>query len=146
MLRVLRLLVVTLLALGAFGGVAQAEKVRAVASIPDLKALTEAVGGDLVEVDTLARGTQNAHDVEVRPSLMLKLRRADLVVRNGLGLDYWVEPLLVGAQNARIFPGTAGYVDASIAVPITPPTGPLDRSRGDVHPEGDPHYTLDPAT
>lgn len=146
MLRVLRLLVVTLLALGAFGGAAQAEKVRVVASIPDLKALTEAVGGDLVEVDTLARGTQNAHDVEVRPSLMLKLRRADLVVRNGLGLDYWVEPLLLGAQNSRIFPGAPGYVDASAGVPVIPPSGPVDRSRGDVHPEGDPHYTLDPAS
>jgi zinc/manganese transport system substrate-binding protein len=145
MLRVLRLLVVTLLALGAFGGAAQAEKVRVVASIPDLKALTEAVGGDLVEVDTLARGTQNAHDVEVRPSLMLKLRRADLVVHNGLGLDYWVEPLLLGAQNSRILPGTPGYVDASQGVAIIPPSGPLDRSRGDVHPEGNPHYTLDPA-
>ena len=60
-----------------------ASKVRVVASLPDLKALTEAVGGDLVEVDSLARGTQNPHDIEVRPSLMVKLRRADLLVRNG---------------------------------------------------------------
>jgi ABC-type Zn uptake system ZnuABC Zn-binding protein ZnuA len=76
---------------------------------------------------------------------MVKLRRADLLVRNGLGLDYWVEPLLVGAQNARIRPGTPGYVDASRGVAVIAPSGPLDRSRGDVHPEGDPHYTLDPA-
>jgi zinc/manganese transport system substrate-binding protein len=117
-----------------------------VASIPDLKALTEVVGGDLVEVDALARGTQNPHDVEVRPSLMLKLRRADLLVRNGAGGDPWVEPLLLGAQNSRILPGTPGYVDASSGVAIIPPSGPVDRSRGDVHPEGNPHYTLDPAT
>jgi zinc/manganese transport system substrate-binding protein len=133
------------LGLGAGGAGAQS-KVRVVTSLPDLKALTEAVGGDLVEVESLARGTQNPHDIEVRPSLMLKLRRADLFVRNGVGGDPWVEPLLVGGQNAKIFPGGLGYVDASVGVPIVAPPGPVDRSRGDVHPEGNPHYTLDPAT
>jgi zinc/manganese transport system substrate-binding protein len=127
------------------GGVAAASKVKVVASLPDLKALTEAVGGDLVDVDSLARGTQNPHDIEVRPSLMLKLRRADLLVRNGVGGDPWVEPLLMGSQNSQIFPGAPGYVDASVGVPILATAGPIDRSRGDVHPEGNPHYTLDPA-
>jgi hypothetical protein len=114
------------------------EQVKVVASLPDLKALTEAVGGDLVDVDSLARGTQNPHDIEVRPSLMVKLRRADLLVRNGAGGDPWVEPLLVGAQNAQIFPGAPGYVDASAGVRILAPAGPVDRSRGDV-PPGNPH-------
>jgi ABC-type Zn uptake system ZnuABC Zn-binding protein ZnuA len=142
----LRCALAALLVLGLAAGDAEAaRKVRVVASLSDLKALTEAVGGELVEVDALARGTQNPHDVEVRPSLMLKLRRADLVVRNGAGGDPWVEPLIVGAQNGRIVPGAPGYVDASRGVSILPPTGPLDRSRGDVHPEGNPHYTLDPA-
>jgi zinc/manganese transport system substrate-binding protein len=127
------------------GGTAAASKVRVVASLPDLKSLTEAVGGDLVDVDSLARGPQNAHDIEVRPSLMVKLRRADLLVRNGLGLDAWIGPLLMGAQNAQLFPGSPGYVDASVGVRILAPIGPVDRSRGDVHPEGNPHYTLDPA-
>ncbi|MGH7391188.1 MAG: metal ABC transporter substrate-binding protein [Candidatus Rokuibacteriota bacterium] len=135
-----------LLALGLAAGGAEAAKVRVVASLPDLKALTEAVGGDLVDVDTLARPAQNPHDIEVRPSLMLKLRRADLLVRNGVGVDPWVEPLVVGSQNSGILPGAAGYVDASRGVRIIEPTGPVDRSRGDVHPEGNPHYTLDPAT
>jgi zinc/manganese transport system substrate-binding protein len=138
-------LVAAILVLGLAAEHGEAARVRVVASIPDLKALTEAVGGDLVEVDTLARGTQNPHDIEVRPSLMLKLRRADLLVRNGAGGDPWVEPLLFGAQNSRILPGTPGYVDASQGVAIIPPSGPVDRSRGDVHPEGNPHYTLDPA-
>lgn len=137
------ILAVALLA-AAFGGAEARGKVRVVASITDLKALTEVVGGDRVEVDALARGTQNAHDVELRPSLMLKLRNADVVVRNGLGLDFWLDPLLAGAQNSRIMPGAAGYVDASRGVDVIPTTGPIDRSRGDVHPEGDPHYTLDP--
>jgi ABC-type Zn uptake system ZnuABC Zn-binding protein ZnuA len=138
------LLLAVLAALGLLAEGGEAARVRVVASLPDLKALTEAVGGDLVEVDSLARGAQNPHDVDIRPSLMLRLRRADLLVRNGAGGDPWVEPLLVGAQNARIMPGAPGYVDASRGVPILPPTGPLDRSRGDVHPEGNPHYTLDP--
>jgi ABC-type Zn uptake system ZnuABC Zn-binding protein ZnuA len=138
------LLALLVLGLGT-GSVEAQSKVRVVTSLPDLKALTEAVGGDLVEVDSLARGTQNPHDIEVRPSLMLKLRRADLFVRNGAGGDPWVEPLLIGGQNSRIFAGNPGYVDASVGVPILAPTGPVDRSRGDVHPEGNPHYTLDPA-
>ena len=128
------------------GAVDAAAKVRVVTSLPDLKALTEAVGGDLVDVDSLARGTQNPHDIEIRPSLMLKLRRADLFVRNGAGGDPWVDPLLVGGQNAKIFPGSTGYVDVSAGVPILAPSGPVDRSRGDVHPEGNPHFTLDPGT
>jgi zinc/manganese transport system substrate-binding protein len=139
-------ILLALLALGlTAGGAEPAAKIRVVASLPDLKALTEAVGGNLVEVDTLARGTQNPHDIEVRPSLMLKLRRADLLVRNGAGGDPWVEPLVVGAQNPRILPGSDGYVDASRGVPLIQPSGPIDRSRGDVHPEGNPHYTVDPA-
>jgi zinc/manganese transport system substrate-binding protein len=146
MRRVMSLALVALLAVGLLAeGSAAAAKVKVVASLPDLKALTEAVGGDLVDVESLARGPQNAHDVEVRPSLMVKLRRADLLVRNGLGLDAWVESLLLGAQNAQLFPGSPGYVDASVGVRVLAPTGPVDRSRGDVHPEGNPHYTLDPA-
>lgn len=133
--------VVVGLTAGVGGG---ASKIRVVASISDLKALTEAVGGDAVEVDTIVRGPQNAHDIELRPSLMLKLRHADVVVRNGLGLDFWLDQLLVGAHNSRVMPGTPGYVDASRGIAVIPVTGPIDRSRGDVHPEGDPHYTIDP--
>lgn len=122
-------------------------EIRVVATLPDLKALTMAVGGDLVDVDSLARGDQNAHDIEVRPSLMLRLRRADLLVLNGLGLDFWADPLIVGAHNSKILPGAPGHVDASRRVPLLGvPTGRVDRSLGDVHPEGNPHYTLDPLT
>jgi zinc/manganese transport system substrate-binding protein len=137
-----------LVALGlSAGGGHAAGKIRVVASLPDLRALTAAVGGDLVEVDVLARGDQNPHDLEVRPSLMVKLRRADLLVRNGVGGDPWVEPLLLGAGNGRLVRGQPGHVDASRGISILGmPQGPVDRSRGDVHPEGNPHYTLDPAT
>jgi zinc/manganese transport system substrate-binding protein len=123
-----------------------AGKIRVVASFPDLKALTEAVGGDLVDIDVLARGDQNPHDIEIRPSLMVKLRRADLLIRNGIEGDPWVEPLLQGAGNGNLFRGQSGHVDASRGISVLGiPQGPVDRSRGDVHPDGNPHYTLDPA-
>jgi ABC-type Zn uptake system ZnuABC Zn-binding protein ZnuA len=137
-----------LLALGLLASAGSADaKLRVVASLPDLRSLTEAVGGDLVEVDSLARGTQNAHDVELRPSLMVKLRRADLLVMNGLELDFWVDQLVAGANNPRLLAGGPGRVDASRGVPVLEvPAGRIDRSMGDVHPLGNPHYTLDPGT
>jgi ABC-type Zn uptake system ZnuABC Zn-binding protein ZnuA len=127
------------------GLVQAADKIRVVATIPDLKALTEAVGGDLVEVESLARGTQNAHEAEIRPTMMLKLRRADLLVENGLELDAWVDVAIQGSNNGRIVRGGPGRLDASHSVPVLEvPTGRVDRSRGDVHPLGNPHYTTDP--
>jgi len=136
--------VLVLVGLLAPGGRA-ADKIRVVATIPDLKALVEAVGGDLVEVDTLARGMQNAHEIEVRPSLMLKLRKADVLVENGLELDRWVEVAIQGANNPNVVPGAPGVIDASRDIPVLDvPTIRVDRSMGDIHPRGNPHYTLDP--
>src|SRR5712691_11083438 len=127
------------------GSVAAADKVRVVATTTDLKALTEAVGGDLVDVDALARGNQNAHDLEVRPSLMVKVRRADLLVMNGLELDQWAEIVVQGANNPKVIPGAPGRVDASSGILVLEvPHSRVDRSMGDVHPVGNPHYTLDP--
>ncbi len=122
-----------------------ADKIRVVATTTDLKALTEAVGGDLVDVEALARGNQNAHDLEVRPSLMVKVRRADVLVMNGLELDQWAEVVVQGANNPKVIPGAPGRVDASQgALVLEAPTTRVDRSMGDVHPVGNPHYTLDP--
>jgi len=144
-----RLIAVLLLAVLAAAGTQPAAdaaaKLRVIATIPDLKALTEAVGGDLVEVESLARGNQNPHDLEVRPSLMVKLRRADAVIVNGLELDQWADAVIRGANNAAVVPGSPGYIDASRGVPVIDvPTTRVDRSMGDVHPYGNPHYTLDP--
>ena len=136
----------SLLALGPWAGSgAAADKVRVVTTTTDLKALTEAVGGDLVEVDALARGSQNPHDLEVRPSLMVKVRRADLLVINGLELDQWAEVVVQGANNPRVVPGAPGRVDASAGILVLEvPQTRVDRSMGDVHPVGNPHYTIDP--
>ena len=143
---VLRAWLPALVALVLFAASADAaDKIRVVATITDLKALTEVVGGDLVDVDALARGNQNAHDLEVRPSLMVKVRRADLLVMNGLELDQWAEVVIQGANNPKVIPGAPGRVDASQGILVLEvPTTRVDRSMGDVHPVGNPHYTLDP--
>jgi zinc/manganese transport system substrate-binding protein len=134
-----------LLVAGIFAGGAEAAKLRVVATIPDLKSLAEEVGGDLVEADSLARGTQNVHDVEIRPSLMLKLRRADVLIVNGLDLDTWADVVVQGANNPNVVRGARGLIDASRGVRVLEvPTGRVDRSMGDVHPFGNPHYSLDP--
>jgi ABC-type Zn uptake system ZnuABC Zn-binding protein ZnuA len=126
-------------------GTEAADRVRVVTTTTDLKALTEAVGGDLVEVDALARGSQNPHDLEVRPSLMVKVRRADLLVINGLELDQWAEVVVQGANNPKVIPGAPGRVDASAGILVLEvPRTRVDRSMGDVHPLGNPHYTVDP--
>lgn len=126
-------------------GTDAADKIRVVATTTDLKALTEAVGGDLVDVDALARGNQNAHDLEVRPSLMVKVRRADLLVTNGLELDQWAEVVVHGANNPKVIPGAPGRVDASQGLLVLEvPKARVDRAMGDVHPLGNPHYSLDP--
>jgi len=126
---------------------AGADKIRVVTTIPDLKALTEEVGGKLVAVDALARGTQNAYELEIRPSLMLKLRRADILIENGLDLDSWADVAVQGANNPNIVRGAPGRIDVSRGVQVLEvPSTRVDRSMGDVHPLGNPHYSLDPGT
>jgi len=126
-------------------GAQAARKLRVVATIPDLKSLVEAVGGDLVEVDSLTRGTQNFHEVEVRLSMMLKLRRAEVVVENGLDLDAWVDVAIEGANNSEIIRGGRGRIEISKGIELLEvPSARVDRSMGDVHPRGNPHFSLDP--
>src|SRR5438477_5516741 len=134
----------TLVALALLIPSAQAaRKLRVVATIPDLKSLAEAVGSDLVEVESLTRGTQNFHEAEVRPSMMLKLRRADVLIENGLDLDAWVDVAILGANNPRIIRGAPGLIDVSRGIPLLEvPTTRVDRSMGDVHPLGNPHFSL----
>ena len=120
-------------------------KLRVVTTITDLTELARAVGGDLIEVDTLTRGKQNAHEAEIRPTMMLKLRRADVLIENGLELDAWADVAVTGANNANIVRGSAGRIDISRGLPILEvPTVRVDRSMGDVHPLGNLHYSLDP--
>ena len=120
--------------------------VSVVATTEDLAALTREVGGDKVKVEALARGYQDPHFVEAKPSFILKLHAADLLVAVGRELEIgWLPPLIQQSRNAKIQPGADGYLDASLNVKILEiPTGQITRAMGDVHPLGNPHYWLDP--
>lgn len=145
MRRVILLLTTALVVSSSAPGASAADKIRVVATIPDLKALAEEVGGKLVDVEALARGNQNAHELEIRPSLMLKLRRADILLENGLDLDTWADVVVQGANNPNIVRGAPGRVDASRGIQVLEvPSTRVNRSMGDVHPLGNPHYSLDP--
>ena len=123
-----------------------AAPLRVVTTTEDLAAIVREVGGPLVEVESQTRGTQDPHFLEARPSLILKASRADLFIEIGLGLEVgWVPAVLVAARNPAIQPGASGYLDVSRDIkPLEIPSAPVDRSQGDVHPLGNPHYWLDP--
>ncbi len=124
-----------------------AAAVRVVSSIPTLGSLAKEVGGDRVEVQSLAKGYQDPHFVEPKPSLMLLLNRADLLLYVGLELEIgWLPPLVLGSRNPKIQTGESGSLDCSRAIPVLDiPTTKVDRSMGDIHPQGNPHYWLPPA-
>lgn len=123
-----------------------AAQVKIVTTTTDLASIARAVGGDLVEVEAIARASEDPHRVTATPGMVVALARADLFVQNGLDLEVgWVPALLRSARNPSLLPGGSGFVDASNRVPLLEvPKGPVDRSMGDLHPYGNPHYTLDP--
>ena len=138
-------IILTAAALACWAGAARAE-IKVVTASSDLKYICERVGGAEVKAESLASGDQDLHMVEPRPSLVYKLKKADLVVRVGLDLDMWVDSLINAARNKRLFYGKEGYVDASAGVPLLEkPEGKVDASMGDIHIYGNPHYWLDPA-
>ena len=124
-----------------------AGKLKVITTTADLASLTKEVGSDRVEVTSIARGYQDPHFVEPKPSYLLLLKNADLLEAVGLDLEIgWLPPLLDQSRNNKIRPGSRGYLDLSRGVEILDrPTGPVNRSMGDVHPLGNPHYWLDPA-
>lgn len=125
---------------------AQAKKLIIITSTTDMSALTQEVGGDHVSVESIAKGYQDPHFVEAKPSFLLRLRQADLLVVVGLQLEIgWLPPLITQSGNARIQVGGNGYLDASQFAEVRDiPTGTVTRAMGDVHPLGNPHYWLDP--
>jgi zinc/manganese transport system substrate-binding protein len=123
-----------------------AAELRVVTTTTDLAYFARTVGGDRVHVDSICQGGQDPHFVQARPSYMVTLSRADLVVAVGMELEVgWLPALLQGARNPAINPGRPGYLEAGTMVePIDIPQGRVDRSHGDVHPFGNPHFWLDP--
>ena len=121
-------------------------KLNVVTTTEDLGAIGREVGGDRISIESIARGYQDPHFVEAKPSFILKLQRADLLVVVGRELEIgWLPPLIQQSRNGKIQPGATGYLDASLQAAILDiPTGQITRAMGDVHPLGNPHYWLDP--
>lgn len=128
------------------GSVAHSQRLQVCCSVPDLASLVEAVGGEHVSVTTFAKGTEDPHFIEAKPSFVKALSQANLLVVLGLGMeDGWTPVVLQNARNQAVQPGNAGYLDASRAIrTLDAPTGTIDRAMGDVHAGGNPHYLLDP--
>ncbi|MBN2037071.1 MAG: zinc ABC transporter substrate-binding protein [Chitinispirillaceae bacterium] len=122
-----------------------ARELKVIATFPDLKWAAEQIGGNEVRVEALGKGNQDPHHVDAKPSFMLALNKADVFIQNGMEQEIgWVPPLLEGARNSKILHGAPGFIDVSEG--IQPKEVPLvmDRSLGDVHPSGNPHFLVDP--
>jgi zinc/manganese transport system substrate-binding protein len=121
-------------------------KLNVIATTEDLAAIAREVGGDRIVVDSIAKGYQDPHFVEAKPSFILKLQKADLLILVGRDLEIgWLPPLIQQSRNSKVQVGADGYLDASAQVRILEmPQGQITRAEGDVHPLGNPHYWLDP--
>jgi len=141
----MRALLAALLLLVVGGGRAEA-KVHVVTTIDTFADLARKVGGDRVDVKSLSHGYMDPHFVEPKPSLVIDLNRADLLVHVGLELEIgWLPPLVLGSRNEKITLGQPGNLDASSQIPVLDvPTTKIDRSLGDIHPQGNPHYWIPP--
>src|SRR5688572_32942824 len=128
-------------------GVASARaELKVVASLPDFGAIAEAIGGKAVDVTTIARGSEDPHFVDARPSFVRVLNKADLLIEGGADLEIgWLPPLVTAARNAKIQGTGKGHLVLAPYIKLLDvPTAPVDRSMGDVHPTGNPHFWLDP--
>ena len=133
------------LSLFALALTAQA-KLNVVATLPDFGALAQEIGGDKIKVTTIARGTEDPHFVDAKPSFIRILNQADVLLEGGAELEIgWLPPLVNNARNDKILGDAPGHVILSRGIRLLEvPSGPVDRSMGDVHPLGNPHYWLDP--
>jgi ABC-type Zn uptake system ZnuABC Zn-binding protein ZnuA len=137
-------------ALGVIHGSAEAQSgaqpIQVCATVPELGSLAHEVGGDQVAVSVFGKGTEDPHFLEAKPSFIKVLSQCELYLQMGMELEMgWAPILLQNARNGRVLPGARGYLDASAVItPLEVPSGPVDRSMGDVHPAGNPHYLLDP--
>jgi zinc/manganese transport system substrate-binding protein len=136
---------VLLLALLGLSALPASAALKIVASTPDLGVVARSVGAERVHVDVLALHTQDPHWVDAKPHLALALAKADLLVITGAELEVgWLPTLQTGSRNGAVQPGGKGFVDCSTFVDLIGVPGKVDRSMGDIHPSGNPHYMLDP--
>lgn len=122
-----------------------AKQVNVVATTPDLAALAKAIGGDAVDVKALAKPTEDPHFVDAKPSHIVTLNRADVLIDGGAELEMgWLPSLLESARNDKIAAGAPGRISASQGIRLLDVPTSFDRSKGDVHAMGNPHFLLDP--
>jgi zinc/manganese transport system substrate-binding protein len=121
-------------------------KLKVVTTLPDIAEIVRDVGGDQVEVSALLRGSEDPHYSDARPDYILKVNRADIVCSIGLELEIgWLPKVLQKSGNAKVQQGGLGYCELGKAIkPLEVPVGAIDRSLGDVHPMGNPHFYLSP--
>jgi len=137
--------VVLFLGLIALPALAQ-KKLHVVTTLTDLQQIAEEIGGDKVDVESIATGYQNPHFVDPKPSHILKLARADMFISTGLDLtNGWAPPLLTSSRNSKIQVGAPGYIDTSVGISLLNVPTSVSREQGDIHLFGNPHYWLDPA-
>src|SRR5258706_3644101 len=123
-----------------------AGKLNVVATTPDFGAIAREIGGDKIDLTTLAKPTEDPHFVDAKPSFIVKLNRADALIEGGAELELgWLPPLLEGARNPKLEAGKPGRISCVQGVSLLEVPTTLDRSKGDVHAAGNPHYTTDPA-
>jgi zinc/manganese transport system substrate-binding protein len=134
----------TILLMATAANAAKAQ-IKVVTTLPDLASITKQVGGDKVDVFSIAKGYQNPHFVDPKPSFIVKLSRADMFVTVGLDLEIgWAPSLLESSRNSDIQKGSPGYVDASEGISLLQVPSTVSREEGDIHAYGNPHYWLDP--
>ncbi|MFT7670551.1 MAG: zinc/manganese transport system substrate-binding protein [Planctomycetota bacterium] len=122
-----------------------ADELRVVATIPDLANLAEEIGGELVTVRSLSRGSENLHSIPVRPSMLIALSKADLFLQMGLSMEAaWLPDLMIRAKNEQVRPGATGFQNCSAGWQAIQVPKQLSRRQGDIHREGNPHFNLDP--
>jgi len=120
-------------------------KLNVVCTTPDLASLAEAVGGKQIELTTLARPTEDPHFVDAKPTFIVKLNRADALIEGGAQLETgWLSSLLTGARNSKLALDAPGYIRGNDGVQMLEVPKELDRSKGDIHAAGNPHYLVDP--
>jgi zinc/manganese transport system substrate-binding protein len=120
-------------------------ELKIVTTTTDYADVARQVGGDKVQVHSVMKGPENVHNVLAKPTEMVFLNKADLFVHGGLDSEPWRDNFVKGARNPRVLPNTPGWVDMSVGIELKEvPTGRIDRSMGDVHAYGNPHFQLDP--
>lgn len=120
-------------------------KLNVVATTPDLASIAREIGGDKIELTTLAKPTEDPHFVDAKPSFIVKLNRADVLIEGGAELEIgWLPALLDQSRNTKLAAGAPGHVVCSTGVQLLEVPTTLDRSKGDIHAAGNPHYVVDP--